>query len=141
MQQSYKLNSQMCLSFQLHLLTLKWMCQLLCWDWHSHHQHAAAALIAVLAVVSIIVCLQIQSCYHSYVHCSWVEPISHARICFKTVHLSRSCKENLHHTTAERHQTYCVPHSGPFGVQCMWLRPHPCLRPSSPRLLSAGMWL
>ena len=102
---------------------------------------AAAALVAVLAVLSITFCLQTQSCYQYYVHCSWVEPISHARICFKMVHLGQSCNENLHHTTAERRQDYCIPNCGPSGIQCMWLRPHPCPRPSSPRLLSAEVWL
>ena len=44
--------------------------------------------------------------------------------------LSQSCQEILHHSTAEEcHQDCC---SGPSGMHCMWLRPHPCPGSSSP---------
>jgi len=63
-------------------LTLKWITQLLM---AFSPSAAAAALVAVLAVLSIALCLQIQSYYHYDVHCSWVEPTSHAKISSRMV--------------------------------------------------------
>ena len=83
------------------------------WQWSGLISCFAGIAILSISSCSIIYWQRCQlpcTCIQSHnAHCSWVAPISQAKISFKLVHFSQSSKENRHRsTTAERHQDLCI---------------------------------